>query len=337
MYYPILVYGLASFLATLLVIPWLIKFLKKIGLEVKDQNKRNNPLVPISGGLGVLVGIFSGMFFFIFFRTFFSKGFHSIITNNPQTLALLFASMISMFIVALVGFLDDLIVNKSKDRSSGLKQWQKPLLTLSAAVPLMAIMAGDSVMYVPFIGDINFGILYPLLFIPIGVVGAANMVNMLAGFNGLEAGMGIIYFGMLGLYSYMNESFLAAFICLVVFSALLAFFYFNKYPAQIFPGDSFTYLLGGSLAIVAIVGNIEKAALICSIPFFVEFVLKARGRFKMQTYGYENENGKIMSKYGNTVYSIPHFFSRTGKFTEKQITYCMMFIELVFASLIWVV
>lgn len=336
MYYPILMYGLVSFLVTLFVIPWLIKFLKRIDLVVKDQNKKNTPLVPISGGLGVLVGVFAGIFFFVFFRTFISKGFHSVVTDT-NTLALLFASMLSIFIVTLVGFLDDLIVNKTKDRSSGLKQWQKPLLTFTAAVPLMAILAGDYIMYLPFLGEVNFGIFYSLLLIPIGIVGAANMVNMLAGFNGLEAGLGLVYFGMLGLYSYVNESFLAAFICLIVFSSLLAFFYFNKFPAKIFPGDSFTYLLGGALAVVAIVGNIEKAALICSIPFFVEFVLKARGRFKMQTYGYENEQGKIMSKYGQKVYSIPHFFSRTGKFTERQITYFMMFIELIFASLIWII
>ena len=71
MYYPILVYGLVSFLVTLLNIPWLIKFLKKIGLEVKDQNKTGNPLVSISGGLSVLVGIFSGIFFFIFIQLLF--------------------------------------------------------------------------------------------------------------------------------------------------------------------------------------------------------------------------------------------------------------------------
>ena len=37
------------------------------------------------------------------------------------------------------------------------------------------------------------------------------------------------------------------------------------------------------------------------------------------------------------VYSIPHIFSRTGKFTENQITYSIIFIEFVFACLIWVI
>lgn len=329
-------YGLISFLVTLLITPWTIRFLKRIDLEVKDQNKANLPLVPISGGMAVLVGIFAGIFSFMFFRKFiFGDQFFSVVLNN-DTLVVLFASLISLFIVTFVGFIDDLIVNKSKDRSSGLKQWQKPLLTLTAAVPLMVVKAGETIMYVPLFGRINFGSLYALILIPIGLVGASNMVNMLAGFNGLEAGLAIIYFGMLGLYAYVNQSYLAAFFCLIVLSSVLGFYYFNKHPAKIFPGDSLTYLLGAALAIVAIIGNIEKAALICSIPFFIEFALKLRGKLKVQTYGYEKD-GKIFSRSGNKIYSLPHIFSRTGKFTEKQITFFMMLIELFFASLIWVV
>ena len=48
----------------------------------------------------------------------------------------------------------------------------------------------------------------------------------------------------------------------------------------------------------------------------------------------EFKSGKIYS-YHEKIYSIPHIFSRTGKYTEKQITYFMLLIELVFSSLIW--
>ncbi len=334
MNYFIFFCAFVTFLTTFLLIPWAIKFLKRIGLEVKDQNKASLPLVSLSGGLAVLVGIYAGFFTFIFLRKFFfSTAFYSI-TMEPNNLALLFAAMTSLFIVTFVGFIDDLIVHKSKDRSGGLTQWQKPLLTLAAAVPLMVMKAGETTMYLPFFGPVNFGIIYPLVLIPIGVIGAANMVNMLAGFNGMEAGMGIVYFGMLGFYAYINQSYLAALIALFIFTALIAFYWFNKFPAKIFPGDSLTYLMGGGLAIIAIIGNIEKAVLICSIPFFIELVLKARGKFKVQTYGCE-KNGKIFSRSGNKIYSIPHILTRTGKFTEKQITYAMILMELVFASLIW--
>ncbi len=322
----ILISAILGSLLVFLSSNWVIKYLKKIGLVVKDMNKKDKPLVPISGGMLVLTGTISGFLIFIFLQTFY---YH----NNVYVIDI-FAVMNTILLISLVGFIDDLLINKSKDESGGLKQWQKPLLTLFASVPLVVINAGDSVMYVPFFGEINFGLLYPLLFIPIGVVGAANMVNMFAGYNGLESGLGLIYMFMLGLYAYMNSSYLGAVIAFITFTSLLAFYYYNKYPAKILPGDSLTYLLGASLACIAIVGNLEKAALICSIPFFIEFILKARKKFNVKSYGYY-DNGKVKSFY-NKIYSIPHIFSRGGKFTEKQIVYFCLAIELVCSLLIWV-
>ena len=82
-------------------------------------------------------------------------------------------------------------------------------------------------------------------------------------------------------------------------------------------------------------GNIEKAALIVSIPFFIEFILKARGKFKKQSFGYY-ENGKVKSLY-DKIYSIPHFFTINGEYTEKQVVYFIFLIELIFAVLVWVI
>lgn len=335
MVYFAFAYGIFSFLLVYLITPWLIKYLRRIGLVVKDQNKKGKPLVPISGGLAVLVGVCGGILFFVFYRTFFANVGGGGLVPNYQNLVLLFASMVSLFVITLIGFLDDLVIEKSKNYSKGLSQWQKPLLTVAAAIPLMVVSAGTSFVYLPIFGLVDFGILYPLLLIPIGVVGAANMVNMLAGYNGLETGMGIVYIGMLGLYSYVNGRSAAALIAMVTFFALLAFYLYNKYPAKILPGDSLTYLLGAVIAIIAVIGNIEKAAIISAIPFFVEFVLKARTRFKAQSYGYYYK-GKVKVDY-EKIYSLPHIFARTGKYTEKQIVYFLILIQLVFSSLIWLI
>ncbi|MBL7147205.1 MAG: hypothetical protein ISS82_00070 [Nanoarchaeota archaeon] len=312
---------------------WLIRYLNRIGLVVKDMNKENTPLVPGSGGLAVTAGVFAGLTLFIFFRTFLPRSVG--LTLDNSSLFHLFAGLTAILIISFVGFIDDLMIDRSKNRSSGLKQWQKPLITLSAAVPLMVVNAGVTVMGFPFLGELDVGLLYPLLFIPLGVVGAANMVNMLGGFNGMETGMGLVYIGMLGLYAYVHQSYIGALIALVTFTALLGFYFYNKYPAKILPGDSLTYLLGAALASIAILGNLEKAAFIVSIPFFIEFILKARSKFRAQSYGYY-KNGKIHTKY-KKIYSIPHIFTRTGKFTEKQITWFMILIALGFSSLIWVV
>tara|TARA_Y100000310_G_scaffold345815_1_gene470395 strand:- start:9832 stop:10845 length:1014 start_codon:yes stop_codon:yes gene_type:complete len=321
-----------SFLVVLYITPWSIRFLKRIDLVDVDQNKKNKPIIPISGGLPVMIGLLLGLMLFIFIRTFSPNGLSTIV--SPENLNLLFVSITSILIITFIGFSDDLL-RKSDYGFHGLRQWQKPLFTISAAIPLMIINAGDTVMGVPFLGEINFGILFPLVIIPIGFVGATNMVNMLAGFNGMETGLGLVYIGMLGLFAYVNQSYVAALIALITFSALLAFYYYNKFPSKILAGDSLTYLLGAVIAVIAIVGNIERAALIVSVPFFIEFILKARKRFKVKSFGYYKD-GKIKSMYSK-IYSIPHIFTRSGKFTEKQVTFFVIFIELIFASLIWVI
>jgi UDP-N-acetylglucosamine--dolichyl-phosphate N-acetylglucosaminephosphotransferase len=326
-YVPFLA-AILGFIVTFIATNWLIRYLKRIKMVVKDMNKKNTPLIPISGGLAVMSGIFIGLMVYIFFQTFYFK--------YTSTLIYIFAGLISIIMITFVGFVDDIIIKKSKESSSGLKQWQKPLLTLSAAVPLMVVNAGITTMTLPFLGRLDVGLIYPLIFIPIGVVCAANMVNMLAGFNGIEVGMGIVYTGMLGLYAFVNNKEVGALIALITFASLIAFYFYNKYPAKILPGDSLTYLLGGAIATIAILGDIERAAMIASIPFFIEFILKLRSKFKAKSYGYYKD-GKINSYHKNKIYSIPHLLTRTGKYNEKQIFWFMILLELVFSSLIWVV
>ena len=327
MLYLLYLAPIASFFVTLFATKTLIRYLKRVELVVKDQNKENKPLVPISGGLAVMSGILIGLMMYIFILTFIYKEG----TQIEEILAVLATIMIITF----VGFMDDLIINKTKDSSQGLKQWQKPLLTLTAAIPLMVINAGTSQILVPFFGVVDIGLIYPLLLIPIGVVGASNMVNMLAGMNGLEAGMGFIYIGSLGLFAYVNKRPVAAAIAAIVFGAVLAFLYFNKHPAKILPGDSLTYLLGASLVCIAVIGNLEKAAIISSIPFFVEFVLKSRSKFKARSYGYY-DHGKIHS-YHDKIYSLIHIFTIKPGFTESQITLIFIGIQIIFSGLIWII
>ena len=315
-----------AFLSVYFLIPWAIKYLKQIGLVVKDQHKEGKPLIPISGGIVVFLGIFFGIMFTVFTQTFY---YHS--TNRLIDL-LAFSS--SIFLITFVGFVDDLLIRKDKESSFGLKQWQKPLLTVVAAVPLMVINAGQTYISLPFFGGFDVGILYPLLLIPVGVVGASNMINLLGGFNGLEAGLGLIYIGNLSIFAWYIGSPNAAIIGLVTCGALLAFLLFNTPPAKIFPGDSLTYLLGGVLVSMAIIGNIERAALIVSIPFFIEFILKLRGKLKKQSYG-TIKDGKIHSLY-DKIYSIPHFFTIQNKFTEKQVVFFVWLIEIFCCSLLWI-
>lgn len=323
---------LISAIVTFFITPYTIKYFRFIRLLTIDVHKKNRPLVPNSGGIPVAAGIIAGLLVYVFLSVF--------IYRQSSQLVGLFASMTSILIIMFPGFIDDLNTKQVKvlgyiEGKQGLKAWQKPLLTLPAAFPLMAIMAGTTTMTLPFIGAVNFGIFYPLIIVPIGVVGASNMVNMLGGYNFLEGGMGLIYTFSLGLFAYLHGNLIASTIFFTTFGALCGIAKYNFYPAKILPGDSLTYTLGAVVAVGTIIGNMEKAAVITMLPFIIQGILKLYSRFKLGYFasdlGILQKNGSIKPKYGRRVYSWIHLITNLGKLTEKQIVITMMAIQGIFS------
>jgi len=321
-----------SIFTTFVITPYAIRYFKLIGLTTTDVHKKNKPLVPNSAGVPVVAGIIAGLLVYTFITVF--------IHQESSQLVYLFASITSILIIMFSGFLDDLNSRQVKiaghiEGKQGLKAWQKPLLTLPAAFPLMAIMAGDTTMNLPFIGTVDFGILYPLLIVPIGVVGAANMVNLLGGYNFLEAGMGLVYTLSLGIYAYLHGSIIASVIFLTTFGALLGIAKYNFYPAKILSGDSLTYTLGAVVAVGAIVGNMEKATVITMMPFIIQGILKFYSRLKLGRFasdlGILQKDGTIKPKYGKQIYSWIHLITNLWNLNEKQIVFVMMIIQAIFS------
>lgn len=302
---------------------WISKYFKNAGLVGKDLHKKDQPELPTSSGIPTFLAFYFAAMAYIFLRTYIFKDYTGLMDVT--------ASILTIAFVTFVGFLDD--VNTAKGKRIGLKQWQKPLLTLPAAIPLAALQMGVSSMTLPIVGTVDFGVLYPLLLVPLAIVGASNMVNMLAGLNGLEAGMGIIYLTSLSLYAYFYSGLAAKIIAFAALGAVAGIFLLNKYPAKFLPGDSLTYFMGAVLGTLAIVGNMEKPALIIAVPFLIEGALKASGKFKKPTVGYAKK-GKIFRQDG--VYSLPHIFMN-GRYTEQQVVAFTWTISAFFAILVWLV
>ena len=325
---------IVAFVTTLLITPKLIKFMHATGVVGLDLNKPKNPMRPSSGGVAVAVGVLAGILSYIGIQTFVYK------QPSLDLLAVTATVLIAMF----VGFFDDLNVKSKKVKTNegydirvGFPRWVKPLLTLTAAVPLMVISAGVTTMSVPFVGEVNFGILYPLLLVPIGIVGASNMINMLGGYNGIESGMGFIYMLSLGVYALVFVNVISSVLFFIAAAALLAFLRYNWHPAKILPGDSLTYLLGSLVAAGVIVGNMEKIGLIVLIPFLVQGILKFYSRYKLGKYasdlGVVGKDGIVKSRYGKNIFSLTHAIMNSGNFKEWQITIIMMIVQVLFGLL----
>ncbi len=283
-----------SFFLTIFTVPFWIKKTKIIGLVWEDVNKPKRPKnVAGSGGIVVVMAFAVGVLYYIATRTFFSKE----ISVSLEIFALLSV----ILIMTMIGIIDDLLGWKNK----GLSIKTRVLLAFVASIPLVVINAGSSVMNFPFFGVVNLGLFYPLLFIPLGIVGASATYNFLAGFNGLEAGQGILILGFLSYVAYAKGTLWLAMVGLIMVVSLIGFWFYNKYPAKVFPGDSLTWAVGALVAGMAILGNFEKIAVFIFIPYILEMCLKLRGKLEKQSFGKPNKDGSLELPY-DKIYGLTH-------------------------------
>lgn len=295
-----LLLGGFSFLVTFLVTPKLIKYLKQAGITGKDMNKKENPEVAEMGGLAIIVG-------------FTASILPAISVSGGQTLINLLGLLSVTLIVTIIGILDDILGWKR-----GIRQWQHALLPVMASFPLIALRAGNHTMNMPVLGPTNFGILYPLILIPLGITGASNAVNMLGGMNGLRLSICGIISASLGTVGLHIGSPFVATISFALTGAIIAFLYSNWYPAEVFPGDTGTLGVGAIIASIVIIGNIEKAGILLFTLFFIEFLLKARSKFQAENWGEIQDDNTLKPRY-EKAYSLTQFVMNLGKFTEKQV------------------
>jgi len=293
-----------SFIITGLITPLLIKKMKKRGLVGKDMNKPGKPSVPELGGIAVWLGFSAAIMLSIFFYSYLSQ---------PElNLTALLAGFSTIAIVGFLGLVDDLLGWRD-----GMRQWQHALVPMFAALPLMAININNPPFYIPLVGYVSLGVYYSLVLVPVGITGASNATNMLAGLNGLEAGLGILIISTLTLIAAMNNGIEAVVIGLALLGALAAFLYYNKFPARVFGGDSLTLMTGAGIATMAIIGNLEKIGILLMALYFVELFFKAKHRFQSECFGVPQKDGTLKADPRGG--SLTQWVMRRGKFTETKV------------------
>ncbi len=331
-YLTILVPSIISAVITYIATKFVSSYFFEAGIVAEDHNKEKPIILPSSGGIAVAFGLIAGILTYTFGGSFIYKPILDI--------EKLLATALSIVLIAFVGFLDDLNVRQKRvratgmmDRKKGLKQWQKPLLTVLGAFPLMAINAGVTYVHIPIIGVFDFGIFYPLIIIPLAVIFVSNAFNLLGGFDGLQTGMGLVAsFGML-VYSILYGTNIGILLSALLFSSLLIFYPFNMYRAKIIPGDSFTYGVGASLVAIMIMGNAESFGVIIFIPWIIEFFLHARKKFDVTDVGIRQKDGTFKAPYGKKIYSLTHLIMNIRPMKEYEVTAYLVALEAIFLVL----
>ncbi len=313
---------LASFFVTLFLIPFWIRKAKQIGLMWEDMNKIGQEKIAGSGGIIAIIGFVIGVLIYIAYRVF-------ILESRNSHLVEILALMSVILLLSGLAFIDDLL----GWQHGGLSRRSRMILVFISTIPLIAINAGKSLIAVPFLGLVDLGIIYPLIIIPIGILGATTTFNFLAGFNGLEAGQGIIILSASALVALLTGNSWLSIIALCMLASLVAFLFYNFYPARVFPGDSLTYAVGGMIAIMAILGNFEKIAVFFFIPYIIETILKLRGKLVKQSFGKPQKDGSLDLRY-DKIYGLEHLFIFIFKKfkikpTENRVVYSIWIFQII--------
>lgn len=187
-----------------------------------------------------------------------------------------------------------------------------------------------------------------IIFIPLVifiVTAVSNGANITDGIDGLAAGTSVVILGTLAFFAYLSGNIIFADYLNIMFlpnmgettifavaliGATIGFFWYNTYPAQVFMGDTGSLMLGGVIAVLAII--LRKELLIpvlCGI-FLIEnlsvMLQVAVFKYRKKKYGLEYAQNKRLFKMS----PLHHHYQKSG-FHESKIVNRMIIIGVMLA------
>lgn len=182
---------------------------------------------------------------------------------NYETYVLIFTILSFGFI----GLLDDLkkIFVSFSGKYAGIRGRYLIILQTFFAILVALILyfsVGLNNIFIPVVGNIILGLWYIPMAVVV-IVAFANAYNISDGLDGLASGLLVIcLFAFLALASAVLDQNLAIFIGIWI-GALIAYLYFNVFPARIYLGDAGAYGFGATLAVIGLLtGKILGLAII---------------------------------------------------------------------------
>ena len=187
-----------------------------------------------------------------------------------------------------------------------------------------------------------------IIFIPLVifiVTAVSNGANITDGIDGLAAGTSVVILGTLAFFAYLSGNIIFADYLNIMFlpnmgettifavaliGATIGFFWYNTYPAQVFMGDTGSLMLGGVIAVLAII--LRKELLIpvlCGI-FLIEnlsvMLQVAVFKYRKKKYGLEYAQNNRLFKMS----PLHHHYQKSG-FHESKIVNRMVIIGVMLA------
>ena len=329
-----------AFAATYYIMPHSIRKLREGGYVARDMYKPDRPVIPTNAGTLVLFTSFISIALLPLIVRMLNLA--TPIEGNISDLSntnLAFLLVVSIY--ALYGLVDDLL---------DIGRVLKLVLPVTFGYPLISVISPESV-WVPVLGDfdltaiavggLTWGDLFRVTVIPVYVMVVANLINMHSGYNGLQSGLSIILISTLLIKSWIDGILEVVIPGGAFLGAMIALWFFNKYPARVFEGNIGSLLFGSVIGCIIVIQEYWWLGFFILIPHTVNFLLWLVWLIMMRRHPeeYLEEDG-YHKKFGSlrrdgtlevpnrlTLKWIPNYYWRL---TEKQSTIIAYFVTVSF-------
>ena len=301
--------GLFIFFFTYLIYPPLIKWIKNRGWIGYDIHKKSRTPTPESGGIGIAISMILGSLIIgIFYHELWMEVLVFIIT-------IIFA--------ATIGFIDDRKQFSSRKKIILLIISGLPVFIFN--LPFIGLISVNSPK-LPILGQLRLSVIYPLV-LPFIVLILTNTVNMLEGYNGEGSGTTSIASFFMVIAALMINSSEGIMFGVIIFGSIFAFYFFNKFPAKIFPGDIGTLTIGAAIAMLGILGSLETVMILVMLPqiFNSFYVIASEHGFKeshtvsVKDIFIDDDDFIHASLEDGAALTLPRLILAQGKLNEKEL------------------
>lgn len=196
--------------------------------------------------------------------------------------------LFTLVAASLVGLADDVfqIFGRGKYIAGGIRFTRRLfLIALIASVGAywFYVKLDVSSVFVPFVGDVNLGILFPLFFVFVMI--ATFSGGVIDGLDGLAGGTLAASFAALGGIAYFqNQIDIAAFTGVLI-GGLLAFLWFNIPPARFYLGETGMMGLSTTLTVIAFLTKSAIVLPLIAFPLVVAALSSALQLFWKRVFG----------------------------------------------------
>jgi len=271
------------------------------------------------------------------------------LAHSQEDLTQFNAVALSICFMTLLGFADDVL---------NLKWRYKLLLPTVASLPILMAYTGTTAIVVPyplrdvFGMSVELGVLYKV-YMGLLAVFCTNAINIYAGINGLEAGQSFVIACAVLTHNIVEvalavtplsrqQHLLSLVLVLPLASSILALLLHNRYPSQVFVGDTFCYFAGMSFATGGIIGHYSKTLMLFFLPQILNFLLSLPQLFHIypcprhRVPRYDPKDNKMHCvPEHHTLINLYLYFS--GPLPEETLTNHLLILQILSCALAFVI